>query len=398
MKVLHVVASLALRHGGSTMSVRELCRGLARTGMEVEILTTLRGYNPKVDGPDDESLKETGVKIQYVPVHPWRWLGQGYAYSPVFRRVLEQAAAHSDIVHIHALWLHTTYAASRLCQKRQTPYVLSPCGLLDPYGFRSRGILKWPYGFLIERKTLRGAASIHFTSDLEQRRAFRFGVTQPTEVVPCAIQTQDIPNPSPGAFRARHPEAGNRKILLFLGRLHPKKRPDFVAKTFVQIARRRNDIHLVVAGPDGGAGSTVQQILRRSGLMDRATLPGLLSGPDKWAALYDSSLFLLPSLDENFGIAVLEAMAARLPVLISPEVGLADTVAGAGAGVVVQGNIEKWVSAAEGLLGNPERCRQMGRAGRHLAMSRFSGDHVASITKDLYGAIIKEAHQDCRAR
>lgn len=391
MKVLHVAASLGLRHGGVSVSVRELCRGLSQAGVKVEICTTLRGYDPSVDGPADDELKAAGVEPRYFSVHPWGWMGARYAYSPALGAFLRGMVPRFDLVHIHGVWQYPTLAAARACRHFRVPYVLSPCGALDPYGLRVRRGFKLLYGLLIERQTLRRAEAIHFTSPLEREQARMFGFNRPNVVIPRSLRLDGMPKPPLGAFRARHPEIGNRKILLFLGRLHPKKRLDLIVEAFTILARRHNDTHLVFAGPEDGGGSQAREKLKQSGLQRRATFTGLLKGADKWSALRDSSLFLLPSEDENFGVAVLEALATGLPVLISRYVGLADWIKRGQAGMVVDQNPSAWAAAIERILLDQPMTKSMGEAGIRLAAEEFSTPRVAASMRDFYERILQKS-------
>lgn len=388
MRVLHIVPSLGLRHGGVSVSVRELCRGLATIGVGVEVWTTRRAYDPAIDGPADEQLKAAGVTLRYFPVHPWAWLGQRYAYSPALGQALRERIPKVDVVHIHALWLYPTMITARICRRARIPYLISPCGALDPYSVRRHGLVKRLYGLLIERRTLAGAAVWHFTSELEQRQAETFGAARPGVVIPRAVPLEDIPDVPKGEFRRRHPEIGQRHILLFLGRLHPKKRPDLAVAAFIEVARRRQDVHLVMAGPDDGTASSSRDQLRRADLLVRATFTGLLDAAAKWEAIWDSSLLLLPSEEENFGMAALEAMAAGVPALVSPFVGLADVVRRAACGLVVELNPTAWAQAVERLLERPDERRTMGTAGRRIATQEFAGDRVARSMRDVYASVL----------
>ena len=387
MKILHIVPSLAIRHGGVSTSVRDLCLGLAQLGLEVEIWSTRRGYEPEADEPADRQLNASGVTIRYFPVETWGGLGQRYALSLDLGRALSSSVPEYDLLHIHTLWLYPTQTAALACHRFQKPYVLSPTGMLDPYSLKIRGLLKRLYVYIIERRTMAGAACIHFTSFLEQREACTFGVHRPNEVIPLSIDLASIPPVSSGTFRSKHPEVGSRKILLFLGRLHPKKRLDLLAQAFLALLNRRDDLHLVIAGPDDGAASPVRRLLERGRALSRVTFTGQLSGVDKWAAYRDSSLFLLPSEDENFGMTVLEAMACDVPVLLSARVGIADWAVRAEAGRVVPLEPDAWAGAADQLLGDPAQAEAMGRAGRRLAETEFSRTAVALRMKELYDCI-----------
>ncbi len=387
MKVLHVVPSLALRHGGVSVSVRELCRGLAGLGVGVDLWSTKKGFLSEVDGPADRKLEEAGVRLRYFPVSAWPSLGERYAYSPALRQALIERVPQVDLVHIHMLWRYPTWAAARTCRRFGVPYVLSPCGALDPYSLGIRPRLKRLYAACVEGRTLRQAALLHFTSPLEQGHAFTFGAAQPTAVVPRSLETPEE-FPPRGEFRARHPEIGNRKILLFLGRLHPKKGLDRVAEAFLRSAQRCPDTHLVIAGPDYGAAADTRRRLESAGLSGRVTFSGFLAGAEKWSAYQDASLFLLPSQDENFGVAVLEALRAGVPVLLSPQVGLAKATAEANAGLILPPDTQAWADTITALLENPERLRAMGENGRHLSENEFSSAGVARRMRDHYRKVV----------
>ncbi len=378
-----------MRHGGVSTSVRELCWGLARIGVEVHVCTTLRGYDQTTDGPADDRLRSAGVKIQYFQVHPWKQPGQRYAYSPALGTFLREAIPRVDLVHIHGLWQYPTFVAGRVCRSSRIPYLLSPCGALDPYGWHAHRSFKWFYGFFFERRTFEGAVAIHFTSTMEQRQAWIFGVNRPHVVIPRSIRMDAVPELPSGIFRSQHPEIGRQPILLFLGRLHPIKRLDLLVNAFMLVARRYGNVHLVIAGPDDGAGSNVRKTLSQARLSDRVTFTGLLAGPDKWAAFRDSSLFLLPSDHESFGMVALEAMAVGLPVIVSPHVALADWIAKVQAGQVIDQDPAAWAAAMEHLLNNPAAGQVMGEAGRRLVATEFSSERIAGAMKEIYWAVVR---------
>jgi glycosyltransferase involved in cell wall biosynthesis len=225
---------------------------------------------------------------------------------------------------------------------------------------------------------------------MERKTARFLDVNRPCFIIPRPIQLEEIPEVPRGFFRRQHSEIGQRQILLFLGRLHAKKRLDLIAGAFIRIANRRHDVHLVIAGPEGGASPQAKEVLKQAGLMDRVTFTGFLSGVDKWAAFQDSSLFLLPSEDENFGVAVLEAMAVGVPVLLSAYVGIAEWVTRARAGIVIDQTPIAWADAIEQLLKNPQALRAMGEASRRLVRQEFSSMRIATQMRDTYAEILQQ--------
>ena len=372
-----MVYSLSPLTGGVGTSVRALCGNLSRLGISTEIWTTLRKYPLELEGEALESLRQAGVQVRFFPLHPWRGLGTRYAFSPALSSALSREVSHFDLVHIHGIWLHPTAAAVRACRRASVPYLLAPCGSLDPFCLRTRWFLKLPYGFLIERTALRSAAAVHFTSPLEQKTSWTFGIRGFSVVVPCALESLPSPLPPAGTFRGKYPSIGGKRVLLFLGRLHSKKRLDIVAEVFCRVAARREDVHLVVAGPDEGARKPAERLLAKAGVLDRVIFTGLLDARNKWAAYRDSDLFLLPSEQENFSVAALEALAAGVPVLLSKQVALSDWVRSAHAGSILPRDAAAWSEEICRLLDNPSLCQAMGEAGRRLAESEFSGPEVA---------------------
>lgn len=393
MRVLHVATSLSPLTGGVGTSVRTLCANLSRLGLSTEIWLTLNKHAVELDGRSRERLQQAGVQTRFFPLHPWHPLGKRYAYSPALSAALSKEISSFDLVHIHEIWLHPAAAAARACRTAGTPYLLSPCGSLDLFCLRTRWFLKLPYGFLIGRPILRSAAMLHFTSPMEQKLSWTFGVRKSSIVVPRALEQASAPETPTGTFRGRHPQIGRKRILLFVGRLHPNKRLDVVARAFIRIAAQREDVHLVVAGPDEGARKPAERLLAEAGVSDRVTFTGLLDDENKLAAYRDSTLFLLPSEHESFSVAALEALACGVPVLLSDRVALSEWVQRARAGSILPLNTEAWVVEALRLLDNPALLQSLGEAARRLAESEFSGPGVARKMLSVYEEILRGAPQ-----
>lgn len=388
MKILHVVPSLGLQYGGVSTSVRDLCRGLAQLGLEITIWTTWRGYHPATDRPADSALTTSGVQIRYFDTHRWKILAERYAYSPALHRALCKELRFFDLVHIHSLWLHPTFAAAQACRRQCIPYLISPCGALDFSGLRQRRILKQLYMNIFERSTLAGAAAIHFTSVIEKERSFLFGTTPPCILLPRAMDLKQTRLPPQGTFRSQYPQLGQHPILLFLGRLYPAKRLDIVVEAFIRVSKVHADVRLAVVGPEEGAGAAAQRKLREAGLLDRAVFTGLLANQEKWAALRDSTLFLLPSEHENFGVAILEALAVRIPVLLSKKTGLSEAVEQAGAGVVLDQDPAQWARCISSLLEDPLLRERMGQRGRHLVETVYALQNVSQKMLEAYQSLL----------
>ena len=380
MKILHVIASLAPEHGGPTQACLGMARAVARRGHDVAIHTTDIDVpvvgDGHVSGPD-------GLAIHYHQADwPRRW-----ARSPGLGRALARAVPGVDVVHLHSLYLYHDWAVHRLCARHRVPYLLRPHGTLDPYIRRRHRLRKRAVSLWYQDRVTRDAAALHFTTAGEQQLAQPASHGRPGVVVPVGIAPADYAPLPHGRFRAAHPEIGARQIVLFFGRLNFKKGLEIVVGAFAAAAARRDDVWLVLAGPDDGMRGQIEAWLHDYGVADRASFAGMLTGDEKLAALADVALFVLPSFSENFGIAVVEAMVCGLPVVISDRVNIWPEVAAAGAGAVARPAVEPFAEAIERLLAEPALGKAMGAAGQQLVRARYDWAGVAEQLEGVYAAI-----------
>jgi glycosyltransferase involved in cell wall biosynthesis len=263
---------------------------------------------------------------------------------------------------------------------------------MDPYIFRRHRWRKELLERLYERRNFRHAAAIHFTTqeEMELARAalhFSKGI-----VIPLGLWVEDYRRPqTEGTFRRLFPEVGQRRIILFLSRLNFKKGLDLLIPAVGKLSRRRDDIHLVVAGPEeDGFGKNVLSWISQSGSTGKVTLTGMLQGGAKLAVLQDAEMLVLPSYSENFGVAVVEAMACGLPVVISDKVNIWREVESAKAGLVTACDPTEIARAIEVLLDDPQDGRKMGRNGRKLVKNQYSWRRVAKLLEDVYRELLAE--------
>lgn len=384
MKIVHVIGSLALEHGGPTQACLGMARATARRGHDVAIHTTDIDL-PVEAGP--RVVKADGLTVHYHHAEwPHRW-----ARSPTLGRALAVVVPDVDVVHLHSLYLYHDWAVHRLCMRYQVPYLLCPHGTLDPFIRRRHRVRKRVVSLAYQDRVTKHAAALHFTTEAERTLAQPVDQGRPGVVVSLGIETADYAPLPHGRFRAAHPEIGDRKIVLFFGRLNFKKGLDVVIAAFAAAVAQGHDIWLVLAGPDHGMRSHAEAWLADRGVAGRATFAGMLTGADKLAALADADLFVLPSFSENFGIAVIEALACGLPVLISDRVNIWPEVAAAGAGAVAAPAVEPFAEMIDRLLGNPAARAAMGKAGRRLVRERYDWAPIATQLEAVYTDIASKA-------
>jgi glycosyltransferase involved in cell wall biosynthesis len=238
---------------------------------------------------------------------------------------------------------------------------------------------------LFQTRVLREAAAIHYASAEEARLAEPFACAARAIVIPNGVNIEDYASlPAAGVFSAAHPEIGDRKILLFLGRINFKKGLDVLADAFGRLARARDDLHLVIAGPDDGEERRARRWLADARALARTTFTGMLTGEAKLAAFRDSDLFVLPSYSENFGFAVVEAMACGLPVVVSDQVNIWREIAAAGAGRVTPLDPAQLADAIAAYVDDPSAARQAGRRGQALVRERFQWTEIAGTLEAMY--------------
>jgi glycosyltransferase involved in cell wall biosynthesis len=255
------------------------------------------------------------------------------------------------------------------------------------------------YELGVERHNLAVAARIHFTSEDEMELARKSGLPFRSAVVPLGVDRDETTGGTTSrGFFARWPELRGRRVLLYLGRINFKKGFDILVRAFGQLARERPDVHLMIAGPDSdGYERQVRGWLRAENVLDRVTLTGLIQGVDKALALAGATAFVLPSYTENFGIAVVEAMAAGLPVVISNRVNIWREIVAAGAGIATEPDVDEFTSAIRRVLDSPGAARRMGEAGRELYRRSFTWDSAGAKLMELYETIIREHRGQMRA-
>ena len=334
LRVLHVSAILDPAAGGVAVAVLALAEAQRRAaGIEVSVLATYS--KPEVEPA--ERLAAAGVRVTQVgPCRPPLWS------HPDIVPALARLAPQADVVHIHAMWEELQYQAGRACRKLRVPYVITPHGMLDPWSLSQGALKKRLYLALRMRRVLNAAAAIHFTTTTEREGVRTLKLKAPTIVEPNGVDLAEFEQlPPRGALRARYPQLGDRPIILFLGRVNYKKGFDVLIPAFARLAPS-SDAMLVIAGPeDGGYRATVERYIDESRLArERVVFTGMLRGRERVEAFVDADLFVLPSYQENFGIAVVESLASGTPVVISDQVNIHQAIRAAGVGGVVPTQVE----------------------------------------------------------
>jgi glycosyltransferase involved in cell wall biosynthesis len=385
MRILHVIPSLAARDGGPPKAAIEMCRELLRRGAHTQIYTTNADGSGCLHVPLGSPTEVGGVTVTYFPISGSHY----YKYSSALSAALRANVSKFDVVHINSLYQFPSTAAAHYCRKHGVPYIVRPHGTLDPYLYRRHSLRKRLYEVLIERRNLTHATAVHFTTTEEMRLAKLSGLRFRSAVASLGIEFEAGPVHTENAADTIWPQLAGKKLVLFLSRINFKKGLDILARAFGHIYRTRQNAHLVIAGPDtDGYAARVRRWLAEEGALEAVTFTDMVLGERKAALLRRADLFVLPSYTENFGIAVVEAMAAGLPVVISNQVNIWSEIAAARAGLVVKPDVLEVAQAMLTLLDNPSLANEMGERGRCLAQEKFSWQVAADELLRLYRDVV----------
>ncbi len=382
MRLLHVVPTYlpATRYGGPIYSVHALSAALAHRGHDVEVFTTNVDGPHASDVPLGVAVSRDGIKIWYFATAAGRRLYR----SPAMGRALAARIETFDAVHLHSVFLWPTSMAATLARRKDVPYLLAPRGMLVSDLIRRRNrLLKQAWITAFERRNLAGAAAVHVTSASERDEIVRLNLSaRRFAIVPNGIAL-------PPRSVARRPYdvdlAHQRPTVLALGRMTWKKGLDRLISAMALVP----DARLIIAGNnDEGYRPLLERLAAARGLADRIEFRGPVTGHAKWELMAAVDVLALPSHSENFGNVVLEAMASGTPVVVTPEVGLAATVAEVGAGLVVDGAPDAIGMALARLLPDSETRARMGAAGQRAASERFSWNSIAADMEAHYEAAV----------
>jgi glycosyltransferase involved in cell wall biosynthesis len=403
MRILNVTETYApfLEFGGPPVKVRALAQGLAQRGHSVNVLTADWGLEKRLQDHSEADLQalgwdrspfgwrhaQDGVQSIYLP----SWFRyRALSWNPAVKRYCRARLQNFDLVHIFGIYDLLGPPVAAAARARNMPYVIEPIGMFVPI---VRNVwLKRMYHSLVGRRLFAGASAVIATSDLEVQELAAAGVA-PQKIV---LRRNGVESPAAwpprGKFRASHGIPDHAKLILFLGRLSLKKSPELLLQAFGNLPERIGEHTLVLAfaGPDE---NSMQQHLAttasRLGISARVRFSGPLYGDDKWAAYRDADVFVLPSLNENFGNTAAEAVAAATPIVVTEQCGIAPLVKDV-AGLVVAHNETAVANALQRLLGDPQLHANFVSGCAELT-SRLSWEEPISQMETLYATLTTSA-------
>ncbi|MEO8377206.1 MAG: glycosyltransferase, partial [Candidatus Sumerlaeota bacterium] len=281
-------------------------------------------------------------------------------------------------------WEEIQHQASRAAMRLHIPYLISSHGMLDQWSLSQNPLMKKLYVSMRLRKTLEGAVSIHCTSEIEQQMIKKIAPTLPCSVIPNGVDLSEFEElPPRGEFRALFPEIGDRRILLMLGRIHQKKGYDIMMPA-LRKANLANCV-LVIAGADfNDYTPIVKSMAQQNGVEKSVVFTGALKGRDRLRAFVDAELFVLPSYQENFGLAVVEALASGTPVIISTEVNIHEEVSKGSVGWVTKLDVDELSEKLVALMNDDTLRKEMAGRCKEFTTSRYDRNVLAHRWEEEY--------------
>ena len=328
MKILHIISSINPKFGGPMEGMRQLGMKKIQMGHSVSVLT--------LDDPASPFIDEYPFKVHAIGPS----IGD-YRYNSRLVPWLKENVDRYDAVVINGLWQYHGFGTWRVLHRKKIPYFVYCHGMLDPWfkhTYPLKHLKKWLYWPWADYRLLRDATAVFFTCEEEKLLARQsFWLYQVHEQV-VSYGTKPPPTDREAlaeVFYRQYPDLREKRVFLFLSRIQEKKGCDILIEAFAKVADSEANLHLVMAGPNQNHHQEKLQALAQGlGVADRITWTGMLQGDIKWGAFYASEVYALSSHQENFGIAVAEALGCGIPVLISDKVNIWREIKAAGAGIV----------------------------------------------------------------
>ncbi len=380
MKILHVIPSIDKVRGGPSESIIDLVDSLNKSGQETELLTTFSD-DPNFVPVDYSRIKE---KVHLLPRKQFLFYEQ---YVPILKSWLMNNVSKYKVIHIHSVFNYTSYVAMTCARRKRVPYVLRTLGHLNEYDLRKKGFLKKFWLNFVDINNLNLVSAFQSTSNSETNEIKKLFPFAKVEAIPHGIRLPVL------SFKA---EVKDIK-LLFISRLHKKKNIPAILEAISRAVKGGISINLKIAGEPNPGDEEYKnyliKIVQDLNIQNHVEFCGFLSGQAKEDSFRWADVFVLPSFDENFGVAVMEALSYSVPVIISPQVALSKEVREFGGGWITD---EKNPQSADSVLEILERIHQNKNLileeskKARLVAERFSWENNSRALISLYKSILDE--------
>jgi glycosyltransferase involved in cell wall biosynthesis len=389
MKILHIIPTYlpAPLSSGPIQTIHSLNKELVNMGVDVTVYTSNFDGNKVLNVPISTEVIIDGVRVFYFPLNFKPWY-----YSIKLHKTLKKNIKNFDLIHISSVFLSFLELGAYYARKFNIPYIVSLHGILMKKPLESKSIKKKLYISIMERKNLRNASAIHFTTKLEEDEYLQANFSfKKSIVIPNSISTKEnFSNLEPNFFRKKFNIPENKKIIFFLGRLNWIKGFDILLPAFAEVLKQEKESVLVIAGPDYGYKKEIEKLSKELKIEEKVLYTGTLDGELKISAFRESNVFALTSYSENFSVVTIEAMSVGLPVIITRKIGISSIIKKYNAGIVVEKNVEELSSAILKILHDSLLAKEMGKRGKNLVEMEFNSPKIAKMMISKYNEIIED--------
>jgi len=392
MRVLQVINAFhpPYSSGGAAFVAYNISKALTKRGHEVTVFTTNALNREKLFCPKQNPNYIEGVKVHYFKNIVYKPSIHMYFSNELVRAIKEKIFDY-DVVHVHEYRSYMSLVVSHYANKHKTPWILQAHGQLPRVGSWRR--LKWIYDFLFGYRLLKDVSKVIALSRVEAEQYKSMGVPEEKiAILPNGIDLSEYAElPPKGAFKKKFNIPEDKKIILYLGRIHKIKGMDFLVRAYAHLIKEMNykDAVLVIAGPDDGYLKEVQELTNSLGVSKYVLFTGPLYGRDKLEAYVDSEVYVLPSRYEIFGMTILEAYACGKPVVASKVGGLKDLVKDGETGLLFEvGDVKQLAGNIFNLLNDDNTTKKMGLKGKKLVRENFIIERIAKKIEKFYEEVI----------
>ncbi len=381
MRIGHVTSSISRNGAGVSKVVRDLAETQAAYNDTIHVFTLLDRFT-KTDQPHNNRITVTACPVTFMP---------RLGYSRPLRNAFRAHASSVDLIHMHGLWMYPNKVAGNVARKSVVPYIMSPHGMLEPWGVNRSKWKKKIIGLLFEWRNIKKACCIHACSEQEYLNIRLFGYKGPVAVVPLGLTQDEFKHALCPASNSQYDvmlknDFHGKRILLFLSRLHFKKGVESLLKAWETVRNCFPGWCLVIAG-DGEVDyvATLKAQVSTAGLDDSVAFIGAVHGEEKWALLKRAEIFVLPTLSENFGLVVAEALACAVPVITTKGAPWNDLEVEKCGWWIDTGTMPLAACLSGALSLSPDCLAEMGKHGRRLVEHDYLIERTARMLREVYG-------------
>lgn len=383
MKILMVTPYLGKTYGGTSKVVTELASSLGQLGQFIHVVTTTANDANTLDVETGRWIAQNDYQVRYFPT----WHRNDLIISPALLSWLSRHIKEYDLVHTHTVFAPLVTFTHTICRFHKVPYIVTPHGMFEPWALSYKAWKKKLYYQAFEKAALSAASAVHVLTQSEAEQIQTLGNNQ-TITVPNGIHLENfLVSHSPKCFYQNFPTTHGKTLVLFLGRIDPKKGLDLLAPAFAQARTQFPNAHLIVAGPDSiNFTPTAQSYFLAAGCLDAVTFTGMLTGELKQSALAAANIYVAPSYSEGFSISILEGMASGLPSIITKGCNFPEA-ATAGAAHVVDISAQAIGDALVQCLQDENAAKRLGDRAKDFVLENYTWEQSAKKLLQAYATV-----------